>query len=109
MSDSIIRTSQDDIALGAKVISYAAQALAFAASVAIAASCTSAVTAFIVGTICTIVLTLLASIAAFFVTMAMKADHVEAVGRNTHAVIFKVGGWMARAKNAVTPTKVVAA
>lgn len=110
MSDSITSaTPADDIAMGAKVISYCVDALGFAAALTIGAQCTSFVMAIIVSAICAVVLMLLASIASFALTMAMKTTHVEAIGRNTNAAIFKIGGLFARAKNAVTPAKVAAA
>lgn len=91
----------DDIAMGAKVISYAAQALGFMASMAIASACSSVVMSVIVGAISTVVLMLLASAAAFIGTNMMSTAHVAAVGATTNSVIFKLGGWIARAKNVV--------
>lgn len=90
------RTQADDFALGAQVISYAAQFLGFAASMALASACSSVIIAIIVGIISTVVLTLLASVAAFFVTLKMNDRHVAAVGATTHSVMFKLGGLFAR-------------
>ena len=88
--------SQDDIALGAKVISYSIQALGFIASMALASACSSAIIAILVAIISTIVLTLLGAVAAFFITSAMDVKHVAYVGATTNSVMFKLGGLFAR-------------
>lgn len=90
------RTQFDDIALGAKVISHATQALGFIASMALASACSSAIIAVLVAIISTVVLTLLGAVAAFFITAKLDAKHVEAIGSTTHSVMFKLGGLFAR-------------
>lgn len=90
------RTQYDDIALGAKVISYATQALGFIASMALASACSSAIIAVLVAIISTVVLTLPGAVAAFFITAKLDTKHVAAIGATTHSVMFKLGGLFAR-------------
>ena len=92
MSTSHQAFSAEDVALGAKVISYSIQALGFVASLALASACSSTIVAIIVAVICTIVLTLLGTVAAFFVTSAMDVKHVAFVGATTHSVLGMVSG-----------------
>ena len=88
--------SNEDIALGAKVISYSIQALGFIASLALSSMCSSAVIAVLVALISTIVLTLLGAVAAFFITTAMDVKHIAYVGATTNSVMFKLGGLFRR-------------
>ena len=90
------RTQFDDIDLGAQVISYATQALGFIASMALASACSTVVGGILVGIISTVILTLLATVAAFFITLKMKTEHVATIGATTHSVMFKLGGLFAR-------------
>lgn len=83
--------SNDDIALGAKVISYSIQALGFIASMAMASACSSAIIGLLVAFISGIVLYLLSHIASLFVIMAMDVKHVALVGSTTTSVMFKLG------------------
>lgn len=94
MNESI---NHDDVVLGAKVISYAVQALGFLASMALASACSSVVIGIIVAIISTIVLTLLASVAAFFITTAMSPQHVAYVGAATNSLLFKFAGLFGKA------------
>lgn len=88
--------TQDDIAMGAKVISYATQLLGFIASMALASACSSAIMAILVGIISGFVLSLLASVASFYVVYKLDAKHVAAVGSTTNSVMFKLGSLFAR-------------
>ena len=88
--------SNDDIALGAKVISYSTQLLGFIASMALASACSSVIIAILVGIISTIVLTLLGAVAGFFITSKLDVKHVAYVGATTNSVMFKLGSMFAR-------------
>ena len=90
------RTQFDDIALGAEVISYATQAIAFVASMALASACSTALAAVLVYILSAVILTLLGKAASFFITMKMQPAHVEAIGAKTHSVMLKLGGLFAR-------------
>lgn len=90
------RTQYDDIALGAQVISYATQTLAFVASMALASACSTALSAVLVYILSVFISTLLAKAASVFITLKMSSAHVEAIGSTTHSVMFKLGGLFAR-------------
>lgn len=96
MSASNQTYSAEDIALGAKVISYSIQALGFVASLALASACSSTIVAIIVAIVCTIVLTLLGAVAAFFITAVMDVKHLAYVGATTNSVVGMVAGLFSR-------------
>ena len=95
-TSTITRTQFDDIALGAKVIGYATQAIGFVAASALSAACSSAIVAALVGFISFVLLGLFGELAGCLLTLKMKVAHVEAVGSATHSVMFKLGGLFAR-------------
>lgn len=86
----------ENLSMGAKAISYAAQLLALCGSVAIACSFSSVWIGLIVLVISTVVLVMLACLAAMFVTVRMSTAHVAFVGATTHSVLFKLGNLFAK-------------
>ena len=90
------RTQFDDLALGAKVISYATQAMCFVAATALTTACSSAILAAIVGFISFIVLGLFGELAGGYIACKMSVAHVEAIGSTSHSIMFKLGGLFAR-------------
>ena len=111
MSDSIVfaSTSADDIAMGAQVVTHTLQVLGSLTALAVGCAFSSAIVGAIVTFIGAIVMYYVACFAALPVVMCMKTAHVEAIGHGTNAAIFKLGGLFARARNAVTASKVAAA
>lgn len=96
MSTSSSTFTAEDAVLGAKVISFSLQALSFMASIAISSTCSSVLIGFIVAVVCTIVLTLLAAVAAFFASMALGDQRLASVGAVASGIAGKFTGLFAK-------------
>jgi hypothetical protein len=98
MSDfsSVNESSNDDLALGHKVIGYALQVLAWGTTCAIAWSCSTVLMGIVMFIIMSIVMALLCGVLQLFIFFKVDRSTIESIGSTLNGVSTRVTGLFTR-------------